>query len=185
MHFYLERAQQAIDLAIKGMSHAPIGDGQITADHLGQSSVGTQPGKWTGAQILEHLSLAYGSTGRLLERCLQSGKPSATAPTFSKRIAAGFVLALGRLPSGREAPSFTRPRGLPPDAALTAFHQNLQAMDETIARCETRFGAHLKIADHPFLGPLTLPQWRKFHWIHTRHHARQLRRLRKEASTQS
>ena len=49
MHFYLERAQQAIDLAIQGMSHAMIGDGQISADHLGQSSVGTQPGKWTGA----------------------------------------------------------------------------------------------------------------------------------------
>jgi hypothetical protein len=29
--------------------------------------------------------------------------------------------------------------------------------------------------DHPFLGPLTASQWRKFHLVHGRHHARQIR----------
>ncbi|MGZ4836286.1 MAG: DUF1569 domain-containing protein [Terriglobales bacterium] len=29
--------------------------------------------------------------------------------------------------------------------------------------------------DHPFLGPLTADEWRKFHWVHGRHHTRQIR----------
>jgi len=29
--------------------------------------------------------------------------------------------------------------------------------------------------DHLFLGPLTANEWRKFHWVHGRHHARQIR----------
>jgi hypothetical protein len=28
--------------------------------------------------------------------------------------------------------------------------------------------------DHPFIGPLTADQWRKFHWVHGRHHIRQM-----------
>jgi hypothetical protein len=183
MHFYLERAQQAIDRAIQGMSHDQMSHGQIGDDQFAQNAVGTQPGRWTAAQILEHLSLTYASTGRLLERCLQTGKPSATAPTFSKRMAVALVLGLGHLPSG-EAPSFTRPKDIPPDSVLDTARQNLAAMDQIIARCEARFGTRLKIADHPILGPLTLPQWRRFHWIHTRHHARQIRRLRMLTSVQ-
>jgi hypothetical protein len=41
--------------------------------------------------------------------------------------------------------------------------------------CECRFGSATKILDHPILGPLTAEQWRKFHWVHGRHHARQIR----------
>jgi len=199
MHFYLERAQQAIDRAIQGknhdqmnhgqmnhgqMNHGQMNHGQIGDDQLAQNAVGTPPGKWTAAQIREHLSLTYASTGRLLERCLKTGKSSATAPTFSKRMAVALVLGLGHLPSGAEAPSFTRPKDMPPDSVLDTARRNLAAMDQIIARCEARFGTRLKIADHPILGPLTLPQWRKFHWIHTRHHARQIRRLRKMTSVQ-
>ena len=31
------------------------------------------PGKWSGAQILEHLLLTYSHTNRGLEKCLQAG----------------------------------------------------------------------------------------------------------------
>jgi hypothetical protein len=35
--------------------------------------------------------------------------------------------------------------------------------------------------DHLILGPLTAGQWRKFHWVHGQHHARQIReRLAKD-----
>jgi hypothetical protein len=56
----------------------------------------------------------------------------------------------------------------------------IAAMDEIIARCEARFGS-AKLLDHPILGPLTGPQWRKFHLIHGRHHVKQIERLRERA----
>jgi hypothetical protein len=52
------------------------------------------------------------------------------------------------------------------------------AMDGIIARCEESFGGRTKLLDHPILGPLTAPQWRKMHLVHGLHHLKQLRRLR-------
>jgi hypothetical protein len=51
-------------------------------------------------------------------------------------------------------------------------------MDQGLAECEQRFGSEVKMADHVVLGPLTIPQWRRFHLIHTRHHMKQIERLR-------
>ncbi len=48
-------------------------------------------------------------------------------------------------------------------------------MGSGLDACERRFGARTKIMDHLFLGPLTASEWRKFHWVHGRHHARQIR----------
>ena len=52
-------------------------------------------------------------------------------------------------------------------------------MDKLIAQCEAQYGARNKVLDHPILGPLTARQWRKFHWVHGRHHMKQISRLRR------
>ena len=69
-----------------------------------------------------------------------------------------------------------------PDRELTfaqavreALAAELEKMDSGLEECERRFGPRAKIMDHPFLGPLTANEWRKFHWVHGRHHARQIR----------
>jgi hypothetical protein len=54
----------------------------------------------------------------------------------------------------------------------------LVAMDAIIAQCEARFGRHVKLLDHPILGPLTATQWRTLHLVHGRHHQKQLLCLR-------
>jgi hypothetical protein len=47
-------------------------------------------------------------------------------------------------------------------------------MDEIIRRAEQRYGRRTRLVDHPVLGPLTARQWRKFHWVHGRHHVAQI-----------
>jgi hypothetical protein len=47
-------------------------------------------------------------------------------------------------------------------------------MDVALDEAELRFGPSVPLMDHPVLGPLTIDQWRTFHWVHTRHHARQI-----------
>jgi uncharacterized protein DUF1569 len=88
-------------------------------------------------------------------------------------------LGFGYLPSGREAPSFSRPRGLPAEKVLTDIAGKISEMDEMIARCEKKLGSG-KLLDHPILGPLTGAQWRKFHLVHGRHHMKQIRKLKAE-----
>jgi hypothetical protein len=160
----LQRTLQAIDAATRGMS------GEQLAAH--------PEGKWSAAQILEHLAIAFGSTARGLEKCLVSGQPKVTPPTLYQRGATLLVAGIGYFPPGRKAPEFTQPKGMDGETALRAIRENLVAMDGAITRCEERFGRGRKIANHPVLGPLNVPQWRKFHLVHTRHHMKQIDRLR-------
>jgi len=77
-----------------------------------------------------------------------------------------------------EAPAETRPKGLAPLRVISALARKIAAMDESIRACEQHFGSDVKLVNHPFLGPLTSDEWRRFHCVHGRHHLRQIRRLR-------
>jgi hypothetical protein len=84
------------------------------------------------------------------------------------------------MPSGRKAPAFAVPKGLPPDEVLRNIPIHIADMDRVLAECERRFGVRCRLADHAILGPLTAHQWRKFHWVHTCHHIKQIARLKSD-----
>ena len=132
-------------------------------------------GKWTPAQVLEHLFLTYRGTNAGIAKCLEKGAPLARACTFKDRARTFVVVNLSYLPGGRKAPERATPRGMPAEEVRRAILAELQQMDAGFEECKRRFGPRTKILDHPFLGPLNTEQWRKFHWVHGRHHARQIR----------
>jgi hypothetical protein len=137
-------------------------------------------GKWSIAEILEHLALTYSGTKLVFDRCLQSGRPSARLPQVADRVRAFVVTRLQYLPGGREAPAGTRPKGgAQADSIRQDFADKIAFMEDSIAECERRFGRRVKIVDHPILGPFTASEWRRFHWVHGQHHLRQIRLLRK------
>ena len=164
MDSHLERLQQAIASATRGM----------TADELTRQS----EGKWCAAEILEHLYLTYAGTQKAFERCLQAGKPLGGVPTFKQKVAVTAVTECGYFPKGRKSPDQVLPRGMSAEKVVAEIGPRIAAMDEAIAQCEERYGARIKILDHPVLGPLTARQWRKFHLAHGRHHVRQIRERR-------
>jgi hypothetical protein len=131
-------------------------------------------GKWNSAQILEHLFLSYKGTNFGLGKCLQKDAPLATAATFKHRVGKLLVVNLGYMPKGREAPKRAIPQGMAPDEVRSSIFAEIQKMESGFAECERRFGA-TAIMDHPFLGPLNAEEWRKFHLVHGRHHAKQIR----------
>src|ERR1700685_830100 len=91
-------------------------------------------GKWSTAQVLEHLYLSYSGTVKGFERCLEAGKPLARAPTLKGRARAVVVTELGRFPTGRQAPERTRPRGMGVDEITLGIAPQILAMDEAIAQ---------------------------------------------------
>jgi hypothetical protein len=161
MNSYLERLRRELEEAT----------GNATASELGRAP----EGKWSPAQILEHLLLTYKSTHRGLEKCLEHGASLATPATMKDRFATLLVVNLGHIPNGRRAPERAMPQGMPAEEVQQAFVPAIEKMAATLDDCERRFGSRTKIMDHPFLGPLTANEWRKFHWVHGRHHARQIR----------
>src|ERR1700736_4685834 len=94
MDSYLERLQQAIDSVTRGM----------TTEDLTRHPGGHPKGKWSAAEVLEHLYLTYTGTVKGLERCLQKGKPLASPITLKQRAKITVAVELGYLPKGRKAP---------------------------------------------------------------------------------
>lgn len=134
-------------------------------------------GKWSIAQILEHLSLTYSGTAKGFERCLQAGKPLAGSPSWIQRRNIFVVVGLGYMPGGRKSPEPAAPRDRPAEEVVRGIGPLLASMDAAIQRCEQRYGARVPLLDHPILGPMTASQWRKFHWVHGRHHLKQVASL--------
>jgi Protein of unknown function (DUF1569) len=146
----------------------------VLAD-LPESEAPASAEKWNPAQILEHLFLTYRNTNKGIARCLEAGAPQATRSTLKQRLGTLLVVELGYFPKGRKAPERTVPRGLPANEVRSSILAELQKMESSLAGAEHKFGASTKIMDHPVLGPFTVVQWRKFHWVHGCHHCRQIR----------
>lgn len=162
MDLRLEKLQNEIASAVEGM----------TPQQLRWHA----PGKWSAAEVLEHLYLTYTGTIKGFERAA-SGQHFPSKPSWRQRATRFIVLGLAHMPAGREAPGNTRPRGFAPDKILGEIGAKIAEMDEVIQRCEQSLGSG-RLLDHPILGPLTATQWRKFHLVHGLHHVKQIRRLR-------
>ena len=164
MDAYLERLQEAIASATRDMS----------AEDLRRHP----EGKWSTAEVLEHLYLTYTGTTKAFERCLQAGESQARTPMLKDRVRTFVVTGLGHLPEGRKSPKHALPRGMAVEEVVRDIGPRISAMDDQIAKCEARFGKGTRVLDHPILGPLTGRQWRKFHWVHGQHHLKQIHKLR-------
>ena len=140
------------------------------------------PGKWCAAEVLEHLYLTYTGTIRGLERVLAGGTPLSTNASMTHRLMTFVVVNLRHMPAGRKTPTVAKPKGLPIEQVRGEIGAKLEAMDAIIAACEARFGRHVKLLDHPILGPLSAAQWRTLHLVHGRHHEKQLLQLREDAT---
>ncbi len=167
MDSYLERLRQELEDAIADATPANLDHGP--------------EGKWTAAQVLEHLFLTYRNTNKGLTKCLEKGAPLATGSALRNNIRRFVVVDLGYFPTGRKAPERAVPQGMPAAEVLRGIFPEIQQMDSGLTDCERKFGSKAKLLDHPIFGPLTAQQWRKFHWVHARHHARQIRERVKKA----
>src|ERR1700692_4308884 len=169
MDYHLDKLKRSLESAIQGMSS------EQWSWH--------PPGKWCAAEVLEHLYLTYTGTIKGFERVMAAGKPLASRPSTANRLRAFVVVGLGHMPGGLQAPAVVVPKGLPAQKVRRKVGDKMEAMDAIIGQWEARFGGRVHVLDHPILGPLTAPQWRKLHVVHGRHHYKQLLQLRANAAT--
>lgn len=163
MHPVLRAALDAIDSAAGSLDVATMGR---PAD-----------GRWSIAEILEHLTLAYSANAATLEKALASGEARGRPPSFRQTLIRMLVSDIGYFPRVK-APEPTRPRGtVPPDRSLTAIREALTRLDLMLTHAEEQFGGRALVANHPYFAGLTVAQWRKFHFKHAVHHMRQVREL--------
>jgi Protein of unknown function (DUF1569) len=167
MDCHLQKALEEIQRATQGMS----------TEELAWHPVG----KWSSAQILEHLTLTFSGTVKGMQRVLASDGTGSRKRTLKNRLSAFIVADLGYFPSGRKSPDMAVPSSGNPDMAVENIVRNLTEMDVVLTEVEQKKGPNARVP-HPVIGPLKISQWRRFHLLHTRHHMKQIVRLRELAS---
>jgi glutathione S-transferase len=160
-----------LDRCLRRIASATAGLSRDVAERPGPG------GAWSVANTLDHLDLAFRLNAEGLARRLAKGKRStARRRSWRQWLAQTVVIGFGYFPRGRTAPAGVLPTGRPFRDALAAIDEHLPLLDARLAEAARQFGERAAVLDHPVMGPLSVRQWRRFHWVHTRHHLRILAR---------
>jgi Protein of unknown function (DUF1569) len=171
MHAVLERVVNQISREVRHL------DADVTQLHPKDLAY-----KWNAQQVIEHLVLGYRMTTEALETRLKKGRLSRKhRRTYLQWSLQMMILSFGAMPHGVPALEETMPKpgGFPAMSGreLTYLLQReIEAMDTVLDACRRRFGIE-RVGIHPFLGPLRVDQWRRFHAVHGVHHLSQLQSI--------
>jgi hypothetical protein len=132
-------------------------------------------GKWTPAQIVEHLALALEVSAATFAARRAKEPMARRGTTLKEAVGKVFTFGLGRFPPGLKAPERTTPPPRVDGRAAEAHFRAAVAAWETVERDLLPARRHDLFVKHPRLGDLTLEEWARFHAVHARHHARQIR----------
>ena len=135
----------------------------------------TPPGKWSPAQIVEHLAIGLDTTSRRFEE-RRSHDPMTRRPRGLAQWMAGLcVIRLGWHPPAFRAPEGTRPTVRPDLSAIERRFREGHARFLALARVLLPGRRDDLFVKHPIIGDLTLEEWMRFHAVHCAHHAKQIR----------
>ena len=160
--------------AARDENHRSVDDFLAAARSLDQDAWQRSPaaGKWSPAQVTEHVTLAYERTREMLHSPSPAGIPFFLRPLI-RFLYVRPILKSGRFPKSGKAPRPFRPSGTPTSSeALCARLRT--AADGIEADVEQLASLGEKAFDHPVFGSVKLPDCLRFLALHTTHHRRQL-----------
>ena len=132
-------------------------------------------GKWTPAQIVEHLALSMEMSAAAVGARRAKEPMARRGTTLREKVGKVLTLGLGWFPPGRKAPPPTTPAPRIDGHAAEAHFRAALVAWEVLERDLLPARRHDLFVKHPRLGDLTLEEWGRFHRVHARHHARQIR----------
>jgi hypothetical protein len=131
------------------------------------------PGKWSPAQVTEHVAIAYEVSRSILNGQYTGGAPPRVLRPIIRTLFLRPVLKSGRFTRRGRAPAAFEPSTSPGNVAdVTARVNNAAgAFQRDVAAAAA---AGRGVLDHPFFGRIALADYARLQAIHTRHHAQQL-----------
>jgi DinB superfamily len=135
--------------------------------------------KWSAQQVVEHLVMGYRLTTEALDTRLKGRLSRKQGRTYLQWTLQMMILSFGAMPRGVPALEETMPKpggfsAMSGRELTDLLRREIEAMDAMLDASRRRFGIE-RVGIHPFLGPLRVDQWRRFHAVHGHHHLTQLR----------
>jgi hypothetical protein len=127
------------------------------------------PGKWSPAQVCDHVARSYEAARGVLCGTAEKGMPRWLRPVL-RLLYLGKVLRTGRFPKGSKAP-----RQLEPSPEPLPLDRSVERIERARAdfEAEARRRAGLTV-DHPVFGRVHVADYVRLLQLHTLHHANQL-----------
>jgi hypothetical protein len=152
---------------------------QIAGLSLQEAQVHPLPGqgRWSPQQIVEHLILTYEQTADSVARQLKSGRVPKNRRGWLEFVIRLQALGFGYMPSGVPATLATRPseyEAQAGEAIAARFMEAAESMDVQLVAARKKFGIQ-GCGEHAFYGVMRVDEWRRYHSLHARHHAAQLK----------
>jgi hypothetical protein len=138
-------------------------------------------GKWSIAQIVEHLAIAFDLVATGFAALPEDGATEREA-TPAQAVLRHTLLGSGDLPKGMKAPDISQPSDAPnPELVVARFRMGIEQTRTLVEDWseERQVSTFLR---HPILGDLNLPEWVRFHFVHCTLHARQIEKRMAELS---
>ncbi|HLM55185.1 MAG TPA: DinB family protein [Pyrinomonadaceae bacterium] len=140
----------------------------------GGESFRPEPGRWTVAEIVEHLSITEGNVvklcHKLLEKAEAGGHARAEDAPFPPTSLAEFA---EQARQKFTAPDSIAPTGRPLPESLAALRESRAALRALRPRIERVEGTAVRFP-HPAFGPINLYQWLLFIGSHELRHLAQI-----------
>lgn len=130
-------------------------------------------GKWSIAQIVEHLAIAFDLVATGFAALPEDNSKEREA-TPAQAVLRHTLLGSGDLPEGMRAPDISHPSDDPdPELVVARFRMGIEQTRTLVEDWseERQVSTFLR---HPILGDLNLPEWVRFHFVHCTLHARQI-----------
>jgi hypothetical protein len=152
---------------------------QIAPLSLEEAQIAPLPGqgRWSAQQVLEHLILTYELTSESVNRQLKTGRVPRNRRSILEFLLRVQTIGLGYMPNGIPAIRAFRPEECTPEDGLSIagrFMQAAEDMDLLLVAARKKFGIEAS-GQHPLFGVMRVDEWRRYHALHARHHAPQLR----------
>lgn len=130
-------------------------------------------GKWSVAQIVGHLSIGIGLVaGAFEKRSEKKGMERRATPEQS--LLRHMVLGQGELPTGASAPVSSLPLDRPvPEEVMADYRMGIERLRRMAEEWPEERQSEVFVA-HPMFGDFNLPEWVRFHFLHSKHHGVQI-----------
>ena len=137
------------------------------------------PGRWSVAEVAEHLALIEGQLAKLFDRLVAraeaDGAPPAAPGGSIPPVSPDEMAERSR--DRIEAPEFVRPAGATPlSESLASLRESRAALHRLRPRVEALDLREVRYP-HPLFGPLDLYHWLAFIGLHEERHLRQIEAL--------
>jgi hypothetical protein len=133
-----------------------------------------RPGKWSPAEIAQHLTVAYSpAMSELAGGAGYARRFSPLMTRVARWVALGGILSGRKFPNGGKSPPEARPVGPfpPPAEAAARLRSAAEAFENTITEAHRSGGGRITNA---YFGALTAPEALKLVAMHAEHHRKQL-----------